>query len=294
MSVSERKRVLLVDDVDIDVRKYRQALSFTGSFELTSVKSAAHAIEAARATAFDVAVLDLVMPPDGLEDFETAFGEETGFQLAAQLVRLQPSVKIVILSHANARESLEPGFREKLNISAMLTKRDTSGIELVRTLDRVLGIRSMDPSIFIVHGHDRDLVEFAKKAVKNELSADAIILDEQAGAALTIIEKFEKYAQAADAVIVLMSGDDIGSSRKMMSESQFRARQNVLFELGYFLGKFRRESGRVFILKKGELEIPTDLSGVGYIDCLDEADALMRLRREFQSTFSPLSILSRS
>lgn len=102
-----------------------------------------------------------------------------------------------------------------------------------------------------------------------------IVLDEQAAGGLTIIEKFEHFASTADAVIVLMSPDDIGSSIERIDGKQFRARQNVLFELGYFFGVFGRRSGRVFLVKSGELEIPTDLAGILYIpvSSMDKHDA---------------------
>jgi predicted nucleotide-binding protein len=45
-----------------------------------------------------------------------------------------------------------------------------------------------------------------------------------------------------------------------------RARQNVIFELGYFYGLLRRQSGRIVLLHKGGLEIPSDLTGIIYID----------------------------
>ena len=50
-----------------------------------------------------------------------------------------------------------------------------------------------------------------------------------------------------------------------MSDSSMRARQNVIFELGYFIGKLGRKSGRVILLLKGMVDIPSDLNGILYI-----------------------------
>lgn len=38
-----------------------------------------------------------------------------------------------------------------------------------------------------------------------------------------------------------------------------RARQNVIFEWGYFVGRLGRE--HVFALKKGDVELPSDIQG---------------------------------
>lgn len=78
----------------------------------------------------------------------------------------------------------------------------------------------------------------------------------------TIIEKFEKNADVQFAVVLLSPDDMAYSVNSTAQDAQPRARQNVILELGYFVGKLSRE--KVFTLKKGNLEVPTDFSGVVY------------------------------
>ena len=87
-----------------------------------------------------------------------------------------------------------------------------------------------------------------------------MILQEQPDRNRTIIEKFEDYAQVNFA-IALFTPDDFGGLEG--DDPQFRARQNVVFEFGYFIGKYGRE--RVRALVKGNIEILSDYSGVLYI-----------------------------
>jgi len=125
--------------------------------------------------------------------------------------------------------------------------------------------------IFIVHGHDNSSLQSVARFIY-KIGLEEIILSERPDGSRTIIEKFEEESTDACFAIVLMTPDDIGSS--VSSESnQTRARQNVLYELGYFVGKLGR--GRVLVLKKGELEIPSDLSGVLYTE-LDDAGGWKR------------------
>jgi predicted nucleotide-binding protein len=42
-----------------------------------------------------------------------------------------------------------------------------------------------------------------------------------------------------------------------------RARQNVVFELGYFMGRLRRN--RVCAIKKGKVELPSDILGMVWL-----------------------------
>ena len=112
--------------------------------------------------------------------------------------------------------------------------------------------------VFVVHGHDdrgRELLT----AQLIRLGCDAIVLREQAERGQTVIEKFEQYTDVAFAV-VLVTADDEGRARGAATELQPRARQNVVLELGYFIGKLGRN--RVCVLAGDSVELPSDFAGV--------------------------------
>lgn len=109
--------------------------------------------------------------------------------------------------------------------------------------------------VFIVHGHDEGARESVARLIER-LGLKAVILHEQANQGRTIIEKVEAHGDVGFAV-VLLTPDDEGASKGGKTEP--RARQNVLLELGYFIGRLGRS--KVCTLKKGELEIPSDFAG---------------------------------
>lgn len=113
--------------------------------------------------------------------------------------------------------------------------------------------------IFIVHGHDGELKESVARIIEKQ-GIEAIILSEQANTGLTIIEKFEKNSDVGCA-ICLFTGDDYGRA-KAQNDDKLRARQNVVFEAGYFIGKLGRD--HIVILSDSGIEIPSDLAGVVY------------------------------
>ena len=116
--------------------------------------------------------------------------------------------------------------------------------------------------VFVVHGRDEGaLAAMARFLEKIEI--EPIVLQEQPDQGFTIIEKFETYAKQVGFAVVLLTPDDLGGSASASSQSA-RARQNVIFELGYFVGKLGR--GRACLLRKGEIEIPSDLYGVIYTE----------------------------
>lgn len=130
--------------------------------------------------------------------------------------------------------------------------------------------------IFIVHGHDGALKESVARIIEKQ-KIEAVILSEQANRGRTIIEKFENYSDVGGA-ICLFTADDIGRAKKEPTDNT-RARQNVVLETGYFMGKLGRD--HVVILADDGIEMPSDLSGVVYtntanwkIDLLKELKAI--------------------
>lgn len=120
---------------------------------------------------------------------------------------------------------------------------------------------SENPQVFIVHGHD-DVIKYEVAAAVRELGCSPVILHEQVGASLTIIEKIERYTDVQFAV-VLYTPCDIGGSRALDQLSlKPRARQNVIFEHGYLIAKLGR--GKVMAFLSGNVEPPSDISGIVY------------------------------
>jgi len=136
--------------------------------------------------------------------------------------------------------------------------------------------------IFIVHGRDNlPKVTLARWLESNKLNP--IILHEQtSGGATTLIEKLENHASRAKFAIIILTPDDVGRLKDTTSE-QPRARQNVVLELGYFLGLLGRKN--VCCLYKDTLEIPSDFNGVLFIPFKEDVkETYMELARELTNS----------
>lgn len=130
--------------------------------------------------------------------------------------------------------------------------------------------------VFIVHGHDGELREKVARLLEKQ-NIKPIILNEKLNRGATIIEKFEENSKVA-AAIALFTTDDEG--RKVGdSELKKRARQNVIFETGYLMGKIGRDN--VILLSNDEIDIPSDLSGIVYIN---KAEWEIRVLKELRDT----------
>ena len=117
-------------------------------------------------------------------------------------------------------------------------------------------VMPISKKVFVVHGHDEGARESVARFLE-KMDFQAIILHEQANQGRTVIEKVEAHGNVGFAV-VLLTPDDEGCAKGKQLEP--RARQNVLLELGYFIGRLGRS--RVCALKRGEVEIPSDFAGM--------------------------------
>lgn len=175
--------------------------------------------------------------------------------------------KIIDSVHAMVRNLIIPFVRD---YKAYIQSQGASKVELKMPVS--------NNKIFIVHGHDNAALQgLARYLEKSEF--DAIILHEQANSGRTIIEKIEANSDVGFAV-VLLTPDDLGKAKDDQELSP-RARQNVIMELGYFIGKLGRD--RVCALKSANLEIPSDYVGVVWTE-MDQAGAWkINLARELKA-----------
>lgn len=116
--------------------------------------------------------------------------------------------------------------------------------------------------VFIVHGHDNETKQEVARFIE-QIGLQTIILHEQASMSMTIIEKIEHYTDEANFAIILYTPCDKGRGvLETKVQARDRARQNVVFEHGYLMAKIGRKN--VCALVKGEIETPSDISGVVY------------------------------
>jgi predicted nucleotide-binding protein len=152
--------------------------------------------------------------------------------------------------------------------------------------------------VFIVHGRDMDTVRELQVFVSRDLELElpTVLADVRSGGS-TVIEKFEDEAESVGLVFVLVTPDDVGRLATARDEKAApRARQNVIFELGYFMRALGRQSGRVVVLKKGKrLEWLSDLGGFIPIDVDQGIEAAgEKIRREVKPFIDQLRAAQRA
>jgi len=127
--------------------------------------------------------------------------------------------------------------------------------------------------IFIVHGHDEEAIAKVENFIR-KINHNPIILRDQANSGKTIIEKIEKFSNVGYGIILYTCCDE-------MKSGNFRARQNVVLEHGYLMGRLGRK--KVCALVKGDVELPGDVDGIVY-EPMDENNAWeLKLIRELKA-----------
>lgn len=156
-------------------------------------------------------------------------------------------------------------------------------------------VRPLGNKIFIVHGHDETTKQSVARFLE-KLDLDVVILHEQPDKGKTIIEKLEANSSEVEIgyAVVLLTPDDMGKSVSKIGKTiskptlRPRARQNVVFELGYFIAKLGRERVRVLYIEG--VELPSDYQGVLYTK-LDDSDSWkLELAREIKGAGIDLNL----
>lgn len=132
--------------------------------------------------------------------------------------------------------------------------------------------------VFVVHGHDVGARETVARFLQS-IDLEPIILLEQPNSGQTIIEKFEVHAATVSFAVILLTPDDLAGPAG--TEQAERARQNVIYELGYFTGKLGR--GRACLLRKGNVDMPSDLAGIVYTELDTAGGWKLNLVREIKA-----------
>jgi len=182
----------------------------------------------------------------------------------------------IILTGYDKEEHLVPKIGGKLPLYLAYIQKDAGPEAMLAAIIKALATvtsRSLEGEhdrrflpdnrkVFIVHGHDivakQDL-----EILLRILDLEPIILNEQIVGGKTIIEALERHSEVSFAIVIL-TPDDFGGSKMDPATAIDRPRQNVVFEMGYFIGKLGRQ--RVLALLKGGVELPSDLRGVLYVE----------------------------
>jgi predicted nucleotide-binding protein len=167
-----------------------------------------------------------------------------------------------------AIQGLEEAMGDLANISS-----PTLGVNS----DHAIGAQRSSRKIFIVHGHDEGAREAVARFVE-KIGFEPVILHEQASRGRTVIEKVEAHSDVGFAV-VLLTPDDVGGPN--IDELKPRARQNVLLELGYFVGRLGRNN--VCAIKRGDVDLPSDFGGVVWTAYDDGGGWRTELGKELQA-----------
>lgn len=230
----------------------------------------------------DLAVFDMQLPIEGspyIGRMESDGGRRAGLILAGELRKRFRRAPIVFWTHSRDRDL--PRRLQELGNARLISKHEDHREVIALVKEGLDGFRTgARPRTFIVHGHDEATMSAVARHLEKKLGfPPPIILRDAPSRGRTIIEKLEEYTHSVDLVFVLLTPDDRLQDPSSPANELFRSRQNVIFELGYFMAALGRSTGRVILLYRRPIELPSDISGIISIDITDglaRADAAIR------------------
>lgn len=154
-----------------------------------------------------------------------------------------------------------------------------------------MAAKPMLSKVFVVYGHD-NAARTELEAMLRRWRLEPLILDQLPSEGQTIIEKLEKYTAEVKFAVVLATPDDEGYRAGHEDEKAFRARQNVVMELGMMLTLLGRKNVAILMKQQDNMERPSDIQGLLYIPFKDnlQKDAGLLLAKEMQAQGYPISL----
>lgn len=131
-----------------------------------------------------------------------------------------------------------------------------------------IGNPTPNNKVFVVYGHDKDSL-YELEAMLRRWKLEPLILDQLPSEGQTLIEKLEKYATEVKFAVVLATPDDKGYRKGHEDEIAYRARQNVVLELGMLLALLGRKKVAILLKKQDGMERPSDIQGLIYLPFYD-------------------------
>ena len=149
---------------------------------------------------------------------------------------------------------------------------------------------TINKKVFVVYGHDGN-ARTQLEAMLRRWDLEPLILDQLVSSGQTIIEKLEEHTSQVNFGIVLVTPDDIGYPKGDDSKKQYRARQNVVLELGMLLSRLGREKVAILLSQAENMEKPSDIDGLIYIPFKDNIEETkLSLAKEMQNNGYELDI----
>lgn len=258
-----RGTLLLVDNKP-DFLRTRAELLEQGGYRVLIASTVAEAKQILAENLIDLAIIDIRLENDDDEN------DVSGLILAKKIPSWIPKM---ILTNYPTVNLVREAFRDIGAIDFIAKEEERP--ELFEAIHKAL-LRN----VFVVHGHDNEILQTVI-AFLQKMDLRPIVLRDLPDGGQAIFDKLEAAANVAFSV-VLFTPDDVGG-RQGSEALTARARENVIFELGYFLGKLGKQKVRV--LYKADTNIPSDYQGILYIpiDPTDGTSWQLSLAREMKA-----------
>jgi len=176
------------------------------------------------------------------------------------------------------KEAWEEGRGELFNLlSTVKEEIELFGDDYKNHKEKITGKK-----IFIVHGHDEEMKQSVARFIEN-LELEAIIFHERPDKGRNILDKLIQESKDAIFAVVLLSPDDIGYDVDK-KEQRYRARQNVVMELGFFIGLLEKDRVCALYKKDKDIELPSDFAGNLYKEYDSSGSWKMELAKEIKAS----------
>ena len=276
MSKQPEYKILICDDNQHYIRRLCEKISAINyenkdyHLSITAVSSSQLFFNHIKSVEFDIIILDTCFTNGKCEQVEfdilrqNLFQDYYGPDLYRYAKENNPQALIFILSNLPIMTSRTLYN----NVDAKyFCKETTMPADIAKYIKNYFDTecKRLYNNVFVVYGHNESMHTNVVKYIRR-IGINTFDLFEYSSAGIqTIFDVLNTCANTVECAIVLLSGDDIALNCDQGTH-KVRARQNVIFEMGFFAGFLGRDKVIVLYEPSDDFEFPSDIKGIYYTE----------------------------
>ncbi len=270
-------KILICDDNNHYIKRLQEALSEINLntnnfyFETYIATTPSECLSKIQENTFDIILLDVCIKSSNEKNKTTSDlirdsinAEYYGPELYNQILKVNPDIKIFVVSNLNIKT-----LRTLFNGAPLeyFNKHHSSVQQIVQCIKNYFdtGKERIYNNAFIVYGHNKVMRTSVENFIKSRGLNSIDLFNNSTGGIQSVFDALNSCTNTAECAIILLSADDIILTKDNL-EFFYRARQNVIFEMGLFAGHLGRDKVIVLYEKHSKFEFPSDINGVFYIE----------------------------
>ena len=291
-------KILICDDNDQFVKRLYDALSVVNSrsdefmIETHIAMTPTECLTKIQNNVYDIIILDVCIKNNhntaktNIDLIRNSISAEYyGPEFYEQILRTNSKTKVFVVSNLPVSD-----LRVIFNGAQLdyFNKHNSTPKQIAQYIKNFFdtGKERIYNNVFVVYGHNPQMRSSVEDYLKTQGLKSIDLFENSTGGIQSVFDALNNCSDTAECAIILLSADDIVLDKENL-QFVYRARQNVIFEMGLFAGHLGKDKAIVLYEKNNKFEFPSDITGIFYI----EYDEMSGWKRQLEHNLKKIGFI---